>query len=291
VAQGIASWLVLVAHVLERELAPSCRARARVVYNGVTVRPPVARAVARQALANRLKLPAWDSNLPLFVSLSSLVPFKGIHHLLTAAAMTRDMGVDAHFALAGTGLDDAYERWLQTRWADLKLSGRVHFLGFVDDTHELLCAADALVLPSVEWEDLPIDGRVRLDVRCTEGLPRSILEAMAAALPVIATKVGGVPEQIDDGRTGVLVPPSDPTALAEAIRRVALDGGWREEAGNRGREVVLERFTVASAAQGLADVLRLGAAGRPLLARGSDLGHLFREGLVELAMGSRKLLS
>lgn len=276
-AQALSDSFILVARALERDLLPSARARSRVVYNGVNVPPPLDRREARRLLRESLGpgAPALEDDALVVVSLSSPVPFKGLHHLLTAAADARRRGVQATYLLAGAGLGDAYELWLRRRAADLGLAGSAHFLGFLDNTRALLGAADVLALPSVEHEELRYDD-ARVDVRGTEGLPRSILEAMAAGLPVVATRVAGVEEQVEDGVTGLLVPPSDPGQLADALVRAAHDPAWRRAAGERARQVVQHRFSVRAAAQGLCDALALAASSRRI-DRSLDVPRLCRD--------------
>src|SRR5262249_6732549 len=151
--------------------------------------------------------------------------------------------------------------WLERRRRELGLEGSVHFIGFQPSTATLLSAADALVLPSVEREELTFDGTT-VPVRGTEGLPRSILEAMAFGIPGIASRVAGVDEQVDDGRTGFVVPPGDTERLADAIVRVGEDADFRAAAAEQARSIVAKRFTVEEAARGLANVLRSAASKR-----------------------------
>jgi glycosyltransferase involved in cell wall biosynthesis len=99
---------------------------------------------------------------------------------------------------------------------------QVELLGVRDDVDQLLAAADVLVLPSR-----------------SEGLPLIVVEAMAANTPVVATAVGGVPELIDDGTTGLLVPAGDPQALADALARALGDVELRRRLATAAREVVL----------------------------------------------------
>ena len=108
------------------------------------------------------------------------------------------------------------------------VAGRVELLGARGDVPELLAAADLFVLSSR-----------------SEGLPISVLEAMAAGLPVVATDVGGVSELVVDGETGFLVPPADPGALAEAVERLLRDHELRHRFGAAGRLRAERRFDVA----------------------------------------------
>ncbi len=261
IAQLLATRIILVARALESGISPPFRRRTVVVYNGVVEQPPRDRVAARRALGERIgRSDLASSDETLFVAVSSLTPFKGLHHLLAAANILRERGVRARYVLAGGGGDTRYERWLLARRAALGLDDLVHVLGFVPDPLSLMAGADAVVVPSVHHERLELDGEV-LDVHGTEGLPRSILESLSLGVPTVSTRVQGVVEQIDDGVTGLIVPPSDPLALADALVRVASDPAWRVAAGQAGRETARTRFTVDGAAAGLAAALRSAARG------------------------------
>jgi glycosyltransferase involved in cell wall biosynthesis len=112
---------------------------------------------------------------------------------------------------------------------DLGLTGAVDLLGERDDVAELLAGADVFALCSA-----------------SEGLPMSVLEAMAAGLPVVASDVGGVPELVRDGETGLLVPPARPAALASALERLAADAALRRRLGEAGRRRAEEHFDIAA---------------------------------------------
>jgi glycosyltransferase involved in cell wall biosynthesis len=254
-AQLLATRIILVARALESGIDRPFRGRCTVVYNGVVSQPPRDRLAQRRALAARIGQPALaTSDEALFVAVSSLTPFKGQHHLLTAAVALRARGIRARYVLAGHG-DADYEAYLRARIAALDLGDIVHVLGFVPDPLGVMAAADAIVVPSVHRERLTIDGVAR-DIHGTEGMPRSILEALSLGIPVVASRVQGVIEQLEDGVTGFIVPPSDPGALADALARVAADPAWRDAAGARGRAVAEARFTTDASTAGLAAVLR-----------------------------------
>jgi glycosyltransferase involved in cell wall biosynthesis len=131
----------------------------------------------------------------------------------------------------------------------LGLESAVEFLGERDDVPELLGKADVFVLSSH-----------------SEGLPISILEAMAAGLPVVASNVGGVPEVVVDGHTGLLVPPGDPQSLAEAIERLLEDPALSRRLGEAGQLRVAEHFSLAAVQQAHLELYRrvLASRGLPL---------------------------
>lgn len=121
----------------------------------------------------------------------------------------------------------------------LGLDEAVVLAGERGDVADLLARADLFVLSST-----------------SEGLPLSILEAMAAALPVVATSVGGVPEAVEEGETGLLVPPGDPVRLAAALERLLVDPPLRRRLGANGRARVRERFGLEEFRQAHVDVYR-----------------------------------
>jgi glycosyltransferase involved in cell wall biosynthesis len=98
-----------------------------------------------------------------------------------------------------------------------------------------------------------------------EGIPVALMEAMSAGLPVVATRIGGIPELVEDGSTGYLVPPSDSAALAAALERLAQDRSLRESMGRAGREKVLREFSQEQCVGELANLIRRGGRSVPLV--------------------------
>ncbi len=171
--------------------------------------PPAERSARRKALG----LP---ENGPLIGSVGRLDPVKGHGTLVRAFARVLGQHPDAHLVLAGEGeCRPACEALAR----ELGAGERVRFLGWRDDVKELLGAMDLFVLPSLN-----------------EGMGRAVVEAMAAGLAVVATRVGGVPQVVAEGVTGVLVPPEDPASLAEAIGRLLSRPGERQAMGQAGRQ-------------------------------------------------------
>ena len=150
---------------------------------------------------------------------------KGHEYLLAAATQVPD----ATFVLAGDG---PLRSGLEARARELGIADRCLFLGERSDVQDLLAVSDLFVLPSL-----------------FEGLPVSILEAMAAERPVIATAIGGTDEAITSEQTGLLVPPRDPAALASVIRRLQGDASLAQRLASAGRERVEREFSVEVSAR------------------------------------------
>jgi glycosyltransferase involved in cell wall biosynthesis len=160
------------------------------------------------------------------VAVGRLSREKGMDVLLEAFALIRRRLPQATLALVGDGTERPALEQLADR---LDLGGSVTLLGFRDDVPLLLGGFDVFVLPSR-----------------TEGLPMALLEAMAAGLAVVATRVGGVAEAVEDDVTGLLVPPEDPSAIAEAVIALAGDERRRAEFGRAGREEFRRRFEASA---------------------------------------------
>src|SRR5262249_5467856 len=120
-----------------------------------------------------------------------------------------------------------YRRELEDHIWRLGLKGRVVFTGFRSDVSDLLSDVTVSVLPSL-----------------SEGLSNAVLESMASAIPVVATRVGGTPEAVEEAVTGLPVPPRDSAALAGAIRRILEDPELAARLGHAGRRRVAEHFSL-----------------------------------------------
>lgn len=196
-----------------------------VVYNGIDLpQPPSVAERARLRAEVRAEL-ALASGTELALAVGNLYPVKDHATLLQAAALRSGLAV----AIAGRGGE---EQRLRALAGALGVADRVRLLGLRDDVARLLAAADVFVQPSR-----------------SEGLPLAVLEAMAAGLPVVASRVGGIHEAVVDGETGLLVGPGEPDVLAAAIARVLDTPGWREALGHEGRVRVEQEFSVARMAQ------------------------------------------
>ncbi len=194
-------------------------AYARVIPYGVDgdlfAPDPSRRTLWRQ----RLKLP---EDAPVVLSVGRMATKKGYQVLIEGLGELLGRHGDAHFVLAGGG-----DRLEEFRAATESWRDRVHFPGPVahDDLPDLNRAADVFVLPAVH------DPKGNVD-----GLPNVILEAMASALPVVASGISGIPLAVEDGVHGHLVPEQDPAALIEALSRVLSDLPRAREMGAAGRQ-------------------------------------------------------
>jgi L-malate glycosyltransferase len=194
------------------------RLRVEVVYNGV--RDDALRAAGdRPALRAALDLPP---DAFCFALACRFDPVKGLDGLIRALRRVVDQCPAARLVLIGDG---ELRSGLEALIRGLDLGGHVLLPGFRSDVPRWLGAADAFVLSSLD-----------------EGTSVSLLEAMAAGLPCIATRVGGNPLVVRHGETGLLVEPRDEAALAAAMLRLARDPVLRQEMGRKGRQRFQERF-------------------------------------------------
>jgi len=179
--------------------------------------------------------------------IGTLHEVKGQRYLLEACRLLLDQGVDARCTFVGDGPD---LRLLRRVSAELGLVGRVDFAG--QRTREqvalLLGSCDVAVAPSVPTKA----GK-------QEGIPVALMEAMSAGVPVVASRLSGIPELVEDEQAGLLVPPRDPAALASALRRLHDDPELRCRLQRAGREKVVRHFNLHANAERLADLFRQAA--------------------------------
>ncbi len=200
--------------IRQERMAPS---KVKVVHNGIDA--------FRYALAAD---PALRSSLGLAEGarvvgvVANLIPYKGHRDFLRACQAIRQREAGVTFLLIGDG---PCRGELEDLARELGLEKAVRFLGSRRDVPQLLALMDIVVLPSLE-----------------EGFPNAILEAMAAGKPVVATRVGGVPEAVVHDETGLLVPPHDPQALADAILLLLADPSRAEAMGRTGRDRAAKLF-------------------------------------------------
>lgn len=165
----------------------------------------------------------------VLVSVGRLVEAKDHFTLLAALAELRDQAAPVFLVLVGDG---ELRSDLESAVTRHRLEDHVVLAGQRSDVPELLSGADVFVMSSKR-----------------EGLPMAVLEAMSAGLPVVSTDVGGIPEVVEDGLSGVLVPPGQPKALARALASLAADPGRREALACAARRRVVEHFDIRRVAE------------------------------------------
>lgn len=227
---------------IERRLHPHM---SRVLANSeAIVEELVAEGVPRerlQMIPNGVDLARFDVEArtpPLHLGLSprgegpltlaivaNLIPYKGHADLLSALGSV--VGRLPPWRLLIVGRDDGIGARLAEQIVALRLADRVHLLGARPDVPGILARADICISASHE-----------------EGSSNAVLEGMAAGLPMVVTSVGGSPEQVVEGETGMIVPPRDPRALGAAILRLASEPELRRRMGEAGRRRVAERFSL-----------------------------------------------
>ena len=203
---------------LAREGIPA--GRIKHVPNGVDL-GRFAASPERRAARKSLDLP---EDAFVIVVVANLIPYKGHRVLLDALAVVGD-DMPTVWRLLCVGRDCGIGTALRAQSQRLELDDNVVWLGLRNNIPELLAAADIGILPSLE-----------------EGMPNAVLEYMAAALPAVATDVGGVREVVEHGVTGVLVPPDDSAVLGRAIADIATDAAQRDAMGTAGRRRAESHF-------------------------------------------------
>jgi L-malate glycosyltransferase len=207
----------LIAAILEQDgITPD---RIQVVHDGVNVH-----AIERHPAVDAHAAFWLPHGAPIVGNVAALADHKGQKHLVAAAAQVVREVPDARFLILGEGeLREALEHQVSA----LGLGHHVFLPGFRKDVLGLMKSFDLFVMSSI-----------------TEGLGSAILEAMASSRAVVATRTGGIPEAVDDGRTGLLVPPRDESALAAAIVRMLRDASTRQTFGDAGHTRVMNEFSV-----------------------------------------------
>jgi glycosyltransferase involved in cell wall biosynthesis len=244
VAQAQAAWLreyygpaAAPIEVIPNGLDPGAYAELHVGDADLMMRaadsaPGGTEATPAKAIRAELGIPP---RAPLAVCVARLVPVKNLDVLLAAmeSPALRELGV--HLALVGDGpLRDELARIAEKP----ALEGRVHLAGRRADTKPFLAAAQVACLSS-----------------SSEAQPMALLEAMAAGLPVVATRVGGIPEMVEDGVTGLLVEPGDAGALAQALAQALADPEWSRRAGDSGRRRVEQVFSIHARARRIEELI------------------------------------
>lgn len=219
VVNCLATLVVANSHAVARDLAEDeglPPQRIAVIHNGV--------AIPEEPLRLGGRPPGLPAGKRIILCVANLIHYKGHLDLLAAAAEVLPAFPDVALVLVGEG---SMRRAIEEAVARDGLEKRVHLLGQRGDVPALLAAAELFVLPSHE-----------------EGLSNALLEAMAHGIPVVATAVGGNPEAVEDGVSGLLVPSRDPAALAKAMTALLGDPAAAHRMGQRGRARITRCFAI-----------------------------------------------
>lgn len=198
------------------------RQKLALIHNGINLPAPTA-AAERARLCGALQIS--DDALVITV-VANLIAYKGHHDLIAALAIIKD-SLPAPWRLLAVGRDDGVGAELKRQAEAANVATNIMWLGERSDVDGLLAATDVFVLPSHQ-----------------EGFSNALLEAMAAAVPTIATAVGGNLDAVANNETGLLVRPSDPASLAAALLRLAKDPALRRRFGDAARLRVQQRFSL-----------------------------------------------
>src|SRR5947207_5757239 len=230
---------------LLRQRCPNSAAKIHKVYNGIDMErfPALGDESARPAVA--------PYHLPRIVSVGRLVAFKGFDELIDACAELARHRIDFFCDIIGDG---RLRETLQEKDKQLDLSSRVNLLGSLSQAAVLdkLQAADIFALASTT------DTQGATDV-----FPTVILEAMASARPVVSSRLAGIPELVVDGKTGMLAPPGDSTALAHALEQLLRDPELRLRFGHAGRARIEQHFRIEQTVAPLMEMLERSCSRRP----------------------------
>lgn len=199
--------------------------KIQIIYNGIDV------ADYAQSDNSRSVRAEFAPNGELLIGTAGqLVPEKGLDTFIEAAAQVlKEVKTKIRFLIIGRGTGD-YTAYLQKKAADLGIADNVTFTGFRRDMPHVMAALDIFVLAT----------------KAAEGLSRVILEAMACSVPVITTKLGGNPELVIDGETGILVQTDNPKTFASAMVDLIKNDQQRKTMGIRGRERAKSEFDLTA---------------------------------------------
>lgn len=235
--------IIVVSSYLRQELVGAGLPEQRIVtiHNAVDVEALVKGATPDEAAVRRRRL-GIQPNQPVVTLIGRLSPQKGLDTFLESAGQVSQTFPDTRFLIIGEG---PLREELQRKAAILGLSERVYFLGYQAEVLPLIALSDVISMPST-----------------AEGLPFVLLESLALARPIVATRVGGIPEIVVDGETGLLVPPHDPAALADAVLRLLSNPAEAARLGEQGRWRVQREFSLTEMAWRTAEVYRQVLAAR-----------------------------
>ena len=236
---------------IDQVMPAELQAKVRLIHHGVNLAgfQPLAGRIEADAGAGRELLAAQA--VPRILSVGRLVEKKGFPDLIRACARVRDAGLAFQCAIYGEG---PLEGELRALIDTLGLAEAVTLPG--------ACSQQELI-PELQRADLFALASFVTDDGDRDGVPNVLVEAMACGLPVVSTTVAGIPELVESGENGVLVPPRDVAALAGALAALLRDPAERARMARAARRTVVEHFDLQAAAQQIADLFEKALASPP----------------------------
>jgi glycosyltransferase involved in cell wall biosynthesis len=208
--------------------------RIQVIYNGIDIGELNSIQTDTESIKKSLGI---DEHSLVVGTVANIRPEKGLRYLVEAARLVLEQKPEVTFVIVGRETSKESLVRLQGLAKSLKIRDRIIFTGFRHDALQIMTTFDVFVLPSM-WEAFAL----------------VIMEAMGLGKPIVATNVGGVPEAIDDGVNGFLVPPRDPKRLALRILELLNDDELRNRMGQKGRKKVLRMFGIEHMVQNVEQV-------------------------------------
>jgi glycosyltransferase involved in cell wall biosynthesis len=196
--------------------------------------------------------PRHTGSPPVILSVGRLADNKGFHTLVSGCRILKELGIDAQCLIIGAGPER--EKILKQIEAE-GIADRVTLLGqlLADDVRSYLARADLFALPCCYSKSLEENGN-------HDGIPVALMEAMAMGVPTVSTSIGGIPELIQHGKTGLIVRPDDPEALAGAMAAIIQDSELASRLSRAGREIVEREFNIRRSAGQLYELFMRDAA-------------------------------
>ncbi|MDP8299350.1 MAG: glycosyltransferase family 4 protein [Candidatus Tantalella remota] len=198
--------------------------KVKVIYNGVDTQKYGTDRSAAPGIRRELDIPELS---PVIGMIGLMVPLKDHPLLFRAVRDVRVQFPQVKVLVVGRAIEEQYYKALKSKVSSYGIDDNIIFTGQREDVGGLLSVLDVFVLPSVR-----------------EGFSRSLIEAMSCALPIVATDVGGNPEAVAEGETGLLVKSGDKRALVTAIMYYLTNPGKAREMGLRARDRVIEKFSI-----------------------------------------------
>jgi glycosyltransferase involved in cell wall biosynthesis len=224
--------------------------KIHLVYHGIDLAAfpfPTGNAKAATSAGGSEQVIPIVLSVPLILSVGRLVPKKGLNDLISACQLLKARGVKYRCAIVGEG---PLRGELESQISKLGLEGTVTLLGAM--------AHDRLVALYGQASVFALSPQVMADGD-RDGIPNVLAEAMAAGLPVVSTRVSGIPELVEDGRTGLLVGPKDPAALADAVERLLRDPKQGQSLAVAARRKMEDSFECWETTKAVQILLQVGA--------------------------------